>query len=154
MGTTVAQILKNKPAATRSVYSVQRDASVYDAIALMADKSIGALLVMDGAEIVGIVTERDYARKIALCDRSSRHTRVDEIMTPKVRYVEPSQGSEECMALMTAHRVRHLPVLEHGELVGLISIGDLVKSVIADQQFTIQQLELYIQGTFAEHAPH
>ena len=110
-------------------------------------KGIGALLVVDGDDIAGIVTERDYARKVVLQDRSSKATRVEEIMTAKVRYVEPSQSTDECMALMTEHRMRHLPVLDGGKLVGLISIGDLVKSVIADQQFTISQLEHYIHGT-------
>jgi CBS domain-containing protein len=151
MGTTVAQILKQKPSEAGSVYSVPREASVFEAISLMAEKSIGALLVMDGAGIAGIVTERDYARKVALRERSSKTTRVEEIMTPKVIYVEPGQTSDECMALMTKHHVRHLPVLDDARLIGLISIGDLVKSVIAEQQFTIQQLEHYIHGSLVEH---
>ncbi|HDR9158268.1 TPA: CBS domain-containing protein [Burkholderia vietnamiensis] len=147
MSTTVAQILKAKPDSGRTIYTVTKADFVYDAVKLMAEKGIGALLVMEGDEIAGIVTERDYARKVVLQDRSSKATRVDEIMTSKVRYVEPSQSSDECMALMTEHRMRHLPVLESGKLIGLISIGDLVKSVIADQQFTISQLEHYIHGT-------
>ncbi|WP_431824835.1 CBS domain-containing protein [Burkholderia sp. F1] len=147
MSTTVAQILKAKPDYGRTIYTVRKTDLVYDAIKLMAEKGIGALLVMDGDDISGIVTERDYARKIVLLDRSSKATRVEEIMTAKVRYVEPSQSSDECMALMTEHRMRHLPVLDDGKLIGLISIGDLVKSVIADQQFTISQLEHYIHGT-------
>lgn len=147
MSTTVAQILRAKPDSGRTVYTVTKSDLVYDAIKLMAEKGIGSLLVMEGDEIAGIVTERDYARKVVLLDRSSKATRVEEIMTSKVRYVEPSQASEECMALMTQYRVRHLPVLDDGRLIGLVSIGDLVKSVIADQQFTISQLEHYIQGT-------
>ena len=147
MSTTFAQILRAKPDSGRTVYTVTKSDLVYDAIKLMAEKGIGALLVMEGDEIAGIVTERDYARKVVLLDRSSKATRVEEIMTSKVRYVEPSQASEECMALMTQYRVRHLPVLDDGRLIGLVSIGDLVKSVIADQQFTISQLEHYIQGT-------
>ncbi|SMG00018.1 CBS domain-containing protein [Burkholderia singularis] len=147
MSITVAQILKSKPDSGRTIHSIKRSDSVYDAIKLMAEKGIGALLVMEGAKIVGIVTERDYARKVVLLDRSSKATRVEEIMTSRVRYVEPSQTSDECMALMTEHRIRHLPVLDDGHLMGFISIGDLVKSVIADQQFTINQLEHYIHGT-------
>ncbi|WDD91949.1 CBS domain-containing protein [Burkholderia sp. FERM BP-3421] len=147
MSTTVAQILKSKPDHGNTIHLVAKTASVYDAIKLMAEKGIGALLVVDGDDIAGIVTERDYARKVVLLDRSSKATRVEEIMTAKVRYVEPSQTSDECMALMTTHRMRHLPVIDQGKLVGLVSIGDLVKSVIADQQFTISQLEHYIHGT-------
>ncbi len=140
-------LLKAKPDSGRTIYTVTKSDLVYDAIKLMAEKGIGALLVVDGDDIAGIVTERDYARKVVLQDRSSKATRVEEIMTAKVRYVEPSQSTDECMALMTEHRMRHLPVLDGGKLVGLISIGDLVKSVIADQQFTISQLEHYIHGT-------
>ena len=147
MSTTVAQLLKAKPDSGRTIYTVTKSDLVYDAIKLMAEKGIGALLVVDGDDIAGIVTERDYARKVVLQDHSSKATRVEEIMTAKVRYVEPSQSTDECMALMTEHRMRHLPVLDGGKLVGLISIGDLVKSVIADQQFTISQLEHYIHGT-------
>lgn len=153
MSLTVAQILRSKPDSGRTIHMVEKSDSVYNAIKLMAEKSIGALLVMDGANIAGIVTERDYARKVVLLDRSSKATRVEEIMTSKVRYVEPTQTSDECMALMTEHRMRHLPVLDDGKLVGLVSIGDLVKSVIADQQFTIAQLEHYIHGIPAATHP-
>ncbi len=146
MSTTVGQILETKPNSGRTVYTVSRTDSVYQAIKLMAEKGIGALLVMDGDALAGIVTERDYARKIVLKDRSSKDTRVEEIMTASVRYVGPQQTSDECMALMTERRIRHLPVLDRGRLVGLVSIGDLVKSVIADQQFIIGQLEHYIHG--------
>ncbi|WP_323121212.1 CBS domain-containing protein [Burkholderia alba] len=147
MSTTVAQILKSKPESGRTIHTIAKTDSVYDAIKLMAEKGIGALLVTEGADIAGIVTERDYARKVVLLDRSSKATQVGDIMTAKVRYVEPSQTTDECMALMTEHRMRHLPVIDQGKLVGLVSIGDLVKSVIADQQFTITQLEHYIHGT-------
>jgi IMP dehydrogenase len=142
--TSVAQVLKSKPDLT--VFTIEASDSVYDAIKLMAEKQIGALLVMDGSTIAGIVTERDYARKIVLMDRSSKSTAVREIMSRAVRFVRPDQTTEDCMALMTERRMRHLPVLENGKLVGMVSIGDLVKNIIAEQQFTIQQLEQYITG--------
>ncbi len=113
----------------------------------MAEQNIGALLVMEGENIVGIVTERDYARKIVLADRSSKETAVSVIMTPKVLCVGPLQTTEECMALMTENRLRHLPVMDNGRLIGLVSIGDLVKDIISEQQFIIEQLEHYITGT-------
>jgi IMP dehydrogenase len=113
---------------------------------LMADKGIGALLVMEGAKLVGIISERDYARKVILQGRSSRTTAVQEIMTTRVAYAEPEQNIEECMALMTEIRIRHLPVIEAGEVRGVISIGDLVKSIIAEQKFIIEQLERYISS--------
>ena len=128
----------------RTVWSIGPDASVYDAMKLMADKEIGALLVMDGERLVGIISERDYARKVILQGRSSRTTRVEEIMTARVAYAEPTHNIEECMALMTEKRIRHLPVLEAGRVAGVISIGDLVKSIIAEQKFIIEQLERYI----------
>jgi CBS domain-containing protein len=119
---------------------------VFDAIKLMADKNIGALLVMEGEGVAGIITERDYARKIVLMSRSSKETPVREIMTSAVMYVRPDQTSEECMVLMTENRLRHLPVIDDGRLLGIISIGDLVKDIIAEQRFTIEQLEHYISG--------
>ncbi|TMS58356.1 CBS domain-containing protein [Imbroritus primus] len=141
---TVAAILQTKP--DRTVHTIRPDAPVFDAIRLMSEKSIGAVLVMEGDEIVGIVTERDYARKIVLMDRSSKSTPVRDIMTRAVIYVGPQEDNERCMALMTERRLRHLPVLEHGKLIGLISIGDLVKDIISEQQFIISQLESYITG--------
>ncbi len=141
---TVAEILKSK--ADPSVHTIAPTASVFDAVRLMAEKDIGALLVMDGEAIAGIVTERDYARKIAILSRSSRETRVADIMTCEVMYVNPLQTSDECMALMTENRLRHLPVIDGGRLTGLISIGDLVKGIISEQQFIIEQLEHYITG--------
>ncbi len=142
--TTAADVLKSKPQQT--VHTIAPTASVLEAVKLMADKNIGALLVMEGAHIAGIVTERDYARKVALMSRSSRDTPVRDIMTSAVMYVRPDQTSEECMALMTENRMRHLPVMDRGKLLGLISIGDLVKNIISEQKFLIQQLEHYITG--------
>lgn len=139
---TVAQILQSK--SDRAVHTIAPAASVYDAVRRMAEKNIGALVVLEGERIAGLVTERDYARKIALMDRSSRDTPVRDIMTSQVLYVRPGQTSEECMALMTENRLRHLPVLEQGRLIGLVSIGDLVKDVISEQKFLIEQLEHYI----------
>jgi CBS domain-containing protein len=142
--TVVAHILDSKP--DHTVYSIAPAASVFDAVKLMAEKSIGALLVMDGGTIVGMLTERDYARKIVLMGRSSKETPVLDVMTSPVMYVRPDQTSEECMALMTENRLRHLPVLDGAELIGLISIGDLVKDIISEQRFVIEQLEHYIKG--------
>ena len=113
---------------------------------LISEKDIDALLVIEGEEVVGIITERDYARKIVLMSRSSKETPVREIMTSAVMCVHPTQTSEECMVLMTENRLRHLPVMDGNKLLGLISIGDLVKAIISDQQFTIEQLEHYISG--------
>jgi CBS domain-containing protein len=141
---TVAQILQNKQ--DRTVYTITPTAMVLDAIKLMAVKGIGALLVMENQQIVGIVTERDYARKVILMGRSSHETPVRDIMTSQVMYVRPDQTNVQCMALMTENRLRHLPVIDNGELIGLISIGDLVKDIISEQQFIIEQLEHYIRG--------
>ncbi|EER57698.1 putative signal transduction protein with CBS domains [Acidovorax delafieldii 2AN] len=142
--TAVADILRSKR--DNTVHRIGPDDSVFDALQRMADKGIGALLVMEGDAIVGIVTERDYARKIALLGRKSSATLVRDVMTADVMYVQPAQTSEECMALMTENRLRHLPVVEGGKLVGLISIGDLVKDIISEQKFIIEQLEHYITG--------
>jgi CBS domain-containing protein len=141
---TVSQILRSKP--DRAVHTIAPGATVYDAVKLMAEKNIGAVLVVEGGAIVGVLTERDYARKVVLMARSSRETPVREIMTAPVMYVSPERTSEECMALMTENRFRHLPVLDKGRLVGLVSIGDLVKDVISEQKFIIEQLEHYIAG--------
>jgi CBS domain-containing protein len=128
----------------RMVWSIAPAASVNDAMKYMAEKEVGALLVMEGSRLVGIISERDYARKVILQGRSSRTTQVQEIMTSRVAYAELSQNVEECMAIMTEKRIRHLPVMTAGEVVGIISIGDLVKSIIAEQKFLIEQLERYI----------
>ena len=141
---TAADLLKSKPLQT--VFTITPKASVFDALELMADKDIGALLVMEGAQVAGIFTERDYARKSALMSRSPSDTPVREIMTSAVMYVRPDQTSDECMALMTEHRVRHLPVIDSGRMIGLVSIGDLVKATISEQQFIIEQLGHYISG--------
>jgi CBS domain-containing protein len=141
---TVAQVLSTKP--DQTVFTISADSSVYDTIKMMADKHIGAVIVTEGDEIVGIVTERDYARKVVLMDRASKQTPVRDIMTSHVRYVRLDQTTDDCMALMTEKRMRHLPVIDDGKLVGMISIGDLVKNIISEQQFTIQQLEYYIRG--------
>ena len=138
---TVAQILKLKPS---GVISIRSDVPVLDALKLLADKDVGAVLVMDGSRLVGIVSERDYARKVELKGRSSRDTPVSAIMTPEVVCVTPTQTNEECMALMTEKRARHLPVIDNGRVVGVLSIGDLVKDAISEQQFIIEQLEHYI----------
>ena len=130
----------------RDIWSIAPDVSVYDAMELMADKEIGSLMVMEGTKLVGIISERDYARKVILQGRSSRTTQVREIMTSRVVYAQPDQNIEECMALVTEKRVRHLPVIDEGQLVGVISIGDLVKSIISEQKFIIEQLERYIRG--------
>ena len=144
--TTVAEILRAKGNST--IHSVSPSDTMLTALQLMADKSIGALLVLEGGEIAGIVTERDYARKIALQGRNSSSTLVGDVMTAKVHCVLPRQTSGECMSLMTTHRIRHLPVMDEArKLVGVLSIGDLVKEIISEQQFTIQQLEHYISGT-------
>jgi CBS domain-containing protein len=141
---TAANILKSKP--DQTVHTITPTASVFDAVKLMAEKNIGALLVMEGEKVVGIITERDYARKIVLMARSSKETPVRDVMTSSVMYVRPDQTSEECMVLMTENRLRHLPVMNGDKLIGLISIGDLVKDIISEQKFIIQQLEHYIAG--------
>jgi CBS domain-containing protein len=142
--TILFHILKSKPEQT--VFTISPASLVFDAVKLMAEKNIGALVVLEDEKIVGMVTERDYARKIALLARTSTKTLVREIMSPSVLYVRPSHTSEECMALMTEHRLRHLPVIDNDKLVGLISIGDLVKDIISEQKFIIDQLEHYISG--------
>lgn len=140
----VSQILQTK--SDNTVHAVPPGARVRDALALMAEKGIGALLVMEGHEVVGIVSERDYARKVELRGRSAAETAVSEIMSAPVIVVRHDQSNEECMALMTENRLRHLPVVADGKLVGLISIGDLVKDIISEQQYIIEQLQHYIRG--------
>ena len=129
------------------VCSIHPDATVFDAVAKMADNDIGSLIVMDGDALVGIITERHYARNVILKGRTSPATLVREIMERQVITVRPEQTVEECMALMTDKRVRHLPVIEGGRIAGIVSIGDLVKSVIDDQKFVIDQLHHYISGS-------
>ena len=143
--TVVAEILKTKPEGL--VHSIAPTATVLQALQSMADLRVGALLVMQDNAIVGILTERDYARKIALMGRTSVSTLVSDVMTQDVMYVQPTQTSEECMALMTENRLRHLPVVEDGAVLGMISIGDLVKDIISEQKFIIEQMENYITGS-------
>jgi len=138
---TLKQLLEAK---SGNVYSITPDARVFDALKLMADKSVGALIVLEGGRIAGVISERDYARKVILHGKSSHDLQVRDIMTSKVITVHPGQTVEECMALMTEKRIRHLPVTEGERLIGVLSIGDLVKEVIAEQRQTIEQLESYI----------
>jgi CBS domain-containing protein len=141
--TTIAQLMKNKG---HEVWSVTPADLVFDAIKSMAEKGIGALLVMESDKLVGIFSERDYARKIVLEGRSSRNTSVEDIMTRDVIRAGPDQSIEECMSIMTENHIRHLPVVENDRVVGMVSIGDLVKVIIVEQKELITQLERYISG--------
>jgi CBS domain-containing protein len=140
---SVRDILKAKGT---DVWCVEPGATVFDALRRMAEKEVGALVVTEGAQVVGLISEREYARKVVLEGRTSPTTLVKEIMITPVVYIHLDQAIEECMSLMTEKRTRHLPVIEDGKLVGLISIGDIVKSIIADQQFLIEQLVRYVSG--------
>ena len=139
----VSDILDSKG---HEVWAVKPDDTVFDSLQLMAEKEIGALLVMEGDRLVGIVTERDYARKVILEGKSSKTSSVAEVMTTRVLCVTPERTIDECMALMTDKRARHLPVLDHKRVIGIISIGDLVKTMISEQQVLIDQLQHYISG--------
>jgi CBS domain-containing protein len=140
MDTTVRQMLSGKS----TVYSVKPEDTVYDALRLMADRNIGAVLVVSDAGLEGILSERDYARKVVLHGRMSQETAVKEIMTTNVVCVDPAWTADQCMALMTDKRVRHLPVMDHDQLAGVISIGDVVRAVVDEQAFTIKSLERYL----------
>jgi CBS domain-containing protein len=140
MSSRVSQIIARKP----DIYSTTPEATVLEALRLMAEKNVGALLVMSGGQIQGIFSERDYARKVVLYGKASSNTPVSEIMTTDVVCVEPNWTPEQCMALMTENRIRHLAVTDNGRLVGVISIGDVVAAVVAEQQFAIRSLEHYI----------
>ena len=140
---TVAELLKLKPS---RVVSVKPEQSVLEAIKVLASEDIGAAIVMSGARLVGIMSERDYTRKVVLKGRSSDSTRVEEIMTSSVVVVSPRTKARECMALMTEKNIRHLPVVDEGRVIGMVSIRDIVGDIIADQDFTIEQLEHYISG--------
>ncbi len=143
MQSTVAHLLEKKGG---EVFSIGPDATVFEALEKMASKQVGALVVMDGQELAGIISERDYARKVILLDRLSKKTGVREIMTSEVVTVSPSATLQDCMSTMTDHRFRHLPVIDDGRLVGVVSIGDVVKAVIDEQAVMIEQLENYIDA--------
>ncbi len=140
---TVRSLLQAKG---HAVWTIGPDATVYQALRVMADKNVGALLVLEGSELVGIISERDYARKVALRGQTAHSTFVQDIMSTNVTSIRPDQTVEECMALMTDRRIRHLPVVDDGRLEGVISIGDVVKSIITEQGFMIDQLTSYIVG--------
>ena len=140
---TINEILSHKGT---NVWSISPDATVYAALQTMADKNVGALLVTEGGKLVGIITERDYSRKVVLKGKSSKETAVREILSGNVVHVSPAHTVEDCMRLMTDHRVRHLPVLDRDKIVGVVSIGDLVNWIISAQTATIQQLQTYIGG--------
>jgi CBS domain-containing protein len=142
MTTTVRQMLAGKT----GLYAVKPDDTIYEALHLMAEKNIGAVLVLSDQKIEGIFSERDYARKVILLGKTSKTTAVSEIMTTNVICVEPSWTADQCMALMTEKRIRHLPVVENEQLTGIISIGDVVRAVVDEQQFTIKTLERYIMS--------
>jgi CBS domain-containing protein len=142
---TAAQVLKRKG---NDAWSVSPDATVYQAIEIMAEKRIGALLVLAGGKLVGIVSERDYARKVILKGQSSKETHVREIMTAPVIYVNPEDSVDECMKIITEKRIRHLPVIEGEQVVGVVSIGDVVKWIMSAQEHTIQQLQNYVTGQY------
>ena len=142
---TIEVILNDK---RREVWSIGPDATVYDAVALMAEKNIGALVVVENENLVGIISERDYTRKVMLRGKRSRETLVREIMSTQLTTVDPKQSVDDCLRFMTEKRIRHLPVVKEGEICGVISIGDLVKHVISAQSATLDQLERYISGGY------
>jgi len=140
--TTIRQILDGKP----DIYAIEPDATVLEALKLLAEKNVGALLVITGERLVGIFSERDYARRMILHGRSSKETVVREVMTTEVFTISPNASAGECMAYMTDRHIRHLPVIEAGRVAGVISIGDIVRAVMEDMRFTIRQLETYIRS--------
>jgi CBS domain-containing protein len=142
---TVSDILKSKK---KDVYSISPDATVFDALKLMDAKGVGALMVKAGEQVVGIISERDYARKVTLKGKSSKNTSVKEIMTADMFSVRPEHTVDECMVLMTGKRIRHIPVFDQGKFVGIVSIGDVIKSIISHQEMLIEQLNNYVAGKY------
>ena len=143
--TTIGQLLKTKG---NEIWSIAPQATIYEALQIMSEKDVGALLVVHKGDVVGIFSERDYARKLILKGKFSKDTSVEELMTRKVLYVGPESTIEDCMALMTAKSVRHLPIIKNERLIGIVTLGDVVKQIISDQEFTIHQLENYISGSY------
>ncbi len=141
---TIEKILNNKD---KQIWSVEPKTSIFEALKIMSDKEIGALLVLEDEKLVGIFSERDYARKVILKGKSSKNTQVGELMTKKVLYIDPEQTINDCMAIMTDKHIRHLPVIENDKVIGMVTIGDVVNQIISEQEFTIHHLENYIMGT-------
>lgn len=145
--TTVRKLLESKP---RDTWTIRPEATAYEALQIMSEKNVGALLVVKDDELVGVFSERDYARKVILMGKSSKSTTVGDLMTHPVYYVTPDMTIGDCMALMGGRRVRHLPVMENQKLAGIVSIGDVVNRIIAEQEITIRDLESYITGGYAD----
>ena len=142
--TTIAQLLKAKG---KQIWSVEPKATIFEALEIMSEKGIGALLVMEDGKLKGIFSERDYARKVILKGKSSKETPVGELMTKKVFYIDPQKTTNDCMAMMTAKRIRHVPVIEDNQVMGIVTIGDVVNQIISEQEVTINHLENYITGS-------
>ena len=142
--TTIAQLLNTKG---NQVWSVKPEATIFEALEIMSEKEIGALLVMEDGKLTGIFSERDYARKVILKGKSSKETLVEELMTKKVFYIDSQNTINDCMAMMTAKRIRHVPVIEDNQVVGIVTIGDVVNQIISEQEVTINHLENYITGS-------
>ena len=142
--TTIAQLLNAKG---KQIWSVEPKATIFEALEIMSEKGIGALLVMEDGKLEGIFSERDYARKVILKGKSSKETPVGELMTKKVFYIDPQKTTNDCMAMMTAKRIRHVPVIEDNQVMGIVTIGDVVNQIISEQEVTINHLENYITGS-------
>ena len=143
--TTIAQLLNTKG---NQIWSVKPEATIFEALEIMSEKEIGALLVMEGEKLMGIFSERDYARNVILKGKSSKNTLVGELMTKKVFFIDSEKTINDCMAIMTIKHVRHLPIIENDKVIGMVTIGDVVNQIISEQEFTIQHLENYITGTY------
>jgi len=142
---TIGQLLEAKG---KDIWSISPHATVFEALRIMAKKDIGALLVIDNEKLVGIFSERDYVQKVILKGKSSKETNVGDLMTREVFYIDPKNTVHECMAVMTAHHIRHMPVFKNNQLIGMVTLGDVVKQIISDQEFTIRELEKYISGGY------